>query len=170
MSSYETNLSRWPTRLRPRRAQNRTKLAWAPTTRKTSTRRSLQISYSKANKIICKELLQACSDDTIDKLRRLHPHGDLNFNRHNREYCREDPVFLSSRLLVCTSHFEAYVGMSDTSSAHGAHAPNALPTADNPSPDSNGEILKPLIKIPISYGPTLTDKIMHIHHLSRFRE
>ena len=36
-------------------------------------------NLSKANKIICQELLQACADDTIDKLRLLHPQGDLNF-------------------------------------------------------------------------------------------
>ena len=38
-------------------------------------------NLSQANKIICQELLQACADDTIDKLRLLHPHGYLDFNR-----------------------------------------------------------------------------------------
>ena len=43
--------------------------------------RRRQSLRAKANKIIRQELLQACADDTIDKLRLLHPHGDLNFKR-----------------------------------------------------------------------------------------
>jgi len=38
-------------------------------------------NYSKANQVICQEMLHACSDDTLEKLRRLHPEGDLNFDR-----------------------------------------------------------------------------------------
>ena len=38
-------------------------------------------NLSKSNEIICQELLQACADDTVDKLRLLHPQGDLNSNR-----------------------------------------------------------------------------------------
>ena len=40
-------------------------------------------NLSKANKIICQELLQACADDTILQLRLLHPHGDLDFDRNS---------------------------------------------------------------------------------------
>ena len=38
-------------------------------------------NLSKADKIICQELMQARADDTIDKLRYLHLHGDLDFER-----------------------------------------------------------------------------------------
>ena len=38
-------------------------------------------NYSKANQVICQEMLHACDDDTLEKLRRLHPVGDLNFDR-----------------------------------------------------------------------------------------
>jgi len=34
----------------------------------------------------------------------------------------------------------------------------------------NGEILKPNMMMHISSGPTLTDKVVSIDHLSRFRE
>jgi len=38
-------------------------------------------NYSTANQTICQEMLHACADDTIDKLKRLHPEGELNFDR-----------------------------------------------------------------------------------------
>ena len=38
-------------------------------------------NYSKANQIICQEMLQACSKDTIKMLQRLHPAGNLNLDR-----------------------------------------------------------------------------------------
>ena len=60
--------------------------------------------------------------------------------------------------------------VDDTSVAHGAHAPNDHPPADTPSPDRNGEILKHNMMMHISSGPTLTDKVVSIDLLSRFRE
>ena len=39
-------------------------------------------NYTKANQIICQEMLQACGDDnTLNKLQRLHPAGNLNLDR-----------------------------------------------------------------------------------------
>lgn len=38
-------------------------------------------NLSKANKVICQELLHACGSDTVEKLRLLHPDGDLTFER-----------------------------------------------------------------------------------------
>ena len=38
-------------------------------------------NFSKANQVICNEALHACDGDTLDKLKNLHPVGDLNFDR-----------------------------------------------------------------------------------------
>ena len=44
-----------------------------------SQKRAKAGDYSKANQVICNEMLHACSDDTLEKL-RLHPEKDLNFD------------------------------------------------------------------------------------------
>ena len=64
-------------------------------------------NLSKANKIICQELLQACADDTIDKLRLLHPQGDLNFNREHWPSRDETRAFWAEErgLEIIEQHF-----------------------------------------------------------------
>ena len=57
-------------------------------------------NLSKANKIICQELLQACADDTIDKLRLLHPQGDLNFNSKHWPSRDETRAFWAEELVT----------------------------------------------------------------------
>ena len=37
-------------------------------------------NVSKACKIVCQEMIPACSDDTVEKLRDLHPERSLNLN------------------------------------------------------------------------------------------
>jgi hypothetical protein len=38
-------------------------------------------------------MLHACADDTIDKLKRLHPEGNLNFNHRVPPYMQDDLAF-----------------------------------------------------------------------------
>ena len=78
----------------------------------------------------------------------------------------DEPVFLSSPLDIPPWSLIRNASLG----AHGAHAPNALPTPDTPSPARNGEILKLNMVMHISSGPTQTDKVVSIYHLSRFRE
>jgi hypothetical protein len=40
-------------------------------------------NVSKACKIVCQEMIPACSDDTVEKLRDLHPERSLNVNLEN---------------------------------------------------------------------------------------
>jgi hypothetical protein len=40
-------------------------------------------NVSKACKIVCQEMIPACSDDTVEKLRDLHPERSLNLNLEN---------------------------------------------------------------------------------------
>ena len=40
-------------------------------------------NVSKAGKIVCQEMIPACSDDTVKKLRDLHPERSLNLNLEN---------------------------------------------------------------------------------------
>jgi hypothetical protein len=40
-------------------------------------------NVSKACKIVCQEMIPACSDDTVQKLRDLHPARSLNLNLEN---------------------------------------------------------------------------------------
>jgi len=40
-------------------------------------------NVSKACKIVCQEMIPACSDDTVHKLRDLHPERSLNLNLEN---------------------------------------------------------------------------------------
>jgi hypothetical protein len=41
------------------------------------------VNVSKACKIVCQEMIPACSDDTVEKLRDLHPERSLNLNLEN---------------------------------------------------------------------------------------
>jgi len=43
----------------------------------------LDVDVSKACKIVFPEMIPACSDDTVEKLRDLHPERSLNLNLEN---------------------------------------------------------------------------------------
>ena len=53
-------------------------------------------NLSKAAKTLYKEDLPACTPDTVDKLRALHPEGDLNYNKQFRPTCEQEAEFWES--------------------------------------------------------------------------
>ncbi len=72
-------------RLQGKREQNRTtaRKRSSDETSKYALKCAIAGNLTKAWKIVCTEMTTACSDDTVHKLRNLHPERSLDLNLDN---------------------------------------------------------------------------------------